>query len=363
MPLGTWLKRGLHPLYQDLAGRVHDLQYFFLELTTQCNLACLHCGSDCRTGPGDRRLPRKTILKVLREIRAKYDPHRIAIILAGGEPLCYPGVFDLGEAINELEFPWGMVTNGYAWTADTVADAEATGLQSITVSLDGMEADHDWLRQKRGSFQRAVKTITMLTAHPFWSAMDVVTCVNRRNLKQLEKVYDLLRDLGVPQWRLFIVSPIGRAAQHDELFLKPDEFHALLAMIREFRSRRGMETTFSESGYLGRQHELTVRDQPAFCRAGINVAGLTVEGDFLACLNIDRRFAQGNAARDSFVATWENGYRQFRDRTWMRTGECLGCREWKHCRGNSFHLWDLDAGRPKLCHLSHFQLERSAEPD
>lgn len=49
--------------------------------------------------------------------------------------------------------------------------------------------------------------------------MDVVTCVNRRNLGQLEAVYDLLAARDVPAWRLFTISPIGRAARVPRLLL------------------------------------------------------------------------------------------------------------------------------------------------
>ena len=81
-----------------------------------------------------------------------------------------------------------------------------------------------------------------------------------------------------------------------------------------------------------------------------------VNGDILACPNIDRRFRQGNVGTDSFVEVWENKYLQFRDRSWMKTDRCRTCSEWKMCQGNSFHLWDVEASRPKLCHFRDFDL-------
>jgi radical SAM protein with 4Fe4S-binding SPASM domain len=79
-----------------------------------------------------------------------------------------------------------------------------------------------------------------------------------------------------------------------------------------------------------------------------------VNGDILACPNIDRRLKQGNIVRDSFTEVWESGFKEFRDRRWMKTGECGNCSEWKYCKGNSFHLWDIDSGKPKLCHFTQF---------
>ncbi len=351
------VRRALVPLFQRHARRLHDLRFLFFELTHDCNLRCLHCGSDCVRDSGKQVLTSETVVRVLQEVRSHYDPHKITVVFSGGEPLCYPGLFRLGQAVSALEYPWGMVTNGYAWSAKTVHQAKDAGMHSVTVSLDGFTDTHDWLRGRSGSRDRARNAIAMLAAEPFWRAMDVVTCVNRRNLGELADLCEDLVRLGVRQWRLFTISPIGRAPACPELFLTPTEYHRLLGLIRDLRRRSDIHVNLSESGYLGCAHELAVRDQYYFCLAGISVAGVMVNGDILACPNIDRHFRQGNVHQDSFVTTWENKYAVFRDRDWMRVGRCRDCSDWRHCQGNSFHLWDRDAARTKLCHLKDLGLE------
>jgi radical SAM protein with 4Fe4S-binding SPASM domain len=272
------------------------------------------------------------------------------IVLSGGEPLCYPGVFELGKEIAAREFPWGMVTNGYAWTGETIPAARAAGMASITVSLDGLEEDHDWFRGRKDSFRRASRAIELLVRDPCCRKMDVVTCVNRRNIERLNELYELVKSLGVTSWRIFTISPIGRAARNPELALTGPELRRLFETIEDLRRRNEIAVTYSESGYLGHEFEGVVRDQPFFCQAGISVAGIMINGDILACPNIDRRFAQGNVATDSFVDVWEHRYRVFRDRSWMRQGDCADCGEWRLCRGNSFHLFDPDRSRTRLCY-------------
>jgi len=354
--LPGWARAALIPVHQTHARKLHELRSLFLELTHDCNLDCIHCGSDCTRESRAGHLDARAILKTLVEIKNRYDPHAVCVAMSGGEPLCYPGLFELGTAITRLEFPWGMVTNGFAWTRETVRRAKDAGLQSITVSLDGMEANHDWMRGWKGSFARAAATISWLTADRFYQAMDVVTCVNRRNLGELPEVRAFLKSIGVRDWRLFTISPIGRAGGNPELFLDADEYRRLLEMIIEWRRQTDMNVNLSESGYLGASFECRVRDAQYFCRAGINVAGVMVNGDILACPNIDRRFAQGNIEADSFVDVWERKFAPFRDRTWMKAGPCEKCPEWRLCQGNSFHLWDLDAGRPRVCHFRDFGL-------
>jgi len=350
-------RRAILPAYQKYYSRLHELKFIFFELTHDCNLTCLHCGSDCVKGSGKEHLKQDDVLGVLKDIKGKYNSRKISVCLSGGEPLCYPDVFRLGRKIYELEFPWGMVTNGFAWNEKKIRMAKQSGMHSITVSLDGLEDTHEWLRGRRSSFNRAVNTIRLLLADRFWQAMDVITCVNSRNIDQLDGLYDLVKNLGLENWRFFIISPIGRATQVPELFLNKEQYHRLLNRILEFRSRGEINVALSESGYLGPQWELSVRNQYYFCRAGINIAGIMVNGDILACPNIDRRFAQGNIHKDTFTYVWENEYEKFRDRSWMKKGVCASCSEWKLCRGNSLHTWDLDENRPKICHYRDFGLD------
>jgi radical SAM protein with 4Fe4S-binding SPASM domain len=355
-PLRRRSRRHLLPLYQRTIRELHELGYLFLELTHRCNLDCLHCGSDCQASSTDPDLPRDDLLRVLGEIAEKYDPHKITVVLSGGEPLCYPRVFDLGAELHRLGFPWGMVTNGWAWDEAAFARARAAHMASVTVSLDGLEAEHDWLRNRPGSWQRATATIRRLAADRFVQVMDAITCVNQRSFDTLDDIYQLVGELGLTRWRLFTISPIGRATQRPELFLSPAQYRALMARILAWRERGGLQVDLSESGYLGPCLENRVRGHDYFCSAGIRVGGVMVNGDILACPNIDRRFRQGNIHRDSFVDVWEHRFQAFRDRSWTRTGRCGACDQWAWCQGNGMHLWDLDRHEPRLCHYQDFGL-------
>ena len=326
-----------------------------LELSRACNLRCIYCYASSGL-PMENELSLPEILNVVDQAVALGA--RKIIILGGGEPLLYPGLFELGQQITELGFPWGMVTNGWAWKPDTVASARKAGMRTVTVSLDGLAETHDWLRCREGSFERAVGALRMLLAASWIQKVDVVTCVHRRNLTQLDDVRALLIDLGVKAWRLFTISPIGRAADDPDLSLSRDEFRQLMAWIHAQQNNEGIAIRYSESGYLGACDTL-VRNHPFFCRAGINVAGIMVDGSILACPNINRRFSQGNIHRDNFCEVWEKGYKLFRDRRWMRTGECVDCSEWGLCQGNSFHLRDPETSRTLLCYYKEYGLDKS----
>jgi radical SAM protein with 4Fe4S-binding SPASM domain len=92
-----------------------------------------------------------------------------------------------------------------------------------------------------------------------------------------------------------------------------------------------------------------VRDEPYFCRAGINIASILCDGSISACPNIPRSLVQGNVGSDNLVEVWEKRFRPFRERGWLAKGRCAGCADWNCCQGNSLHLWDEDRGGAGIC--------------
>jgi radical SAM protein with 4Fe4S-binding SPASM domain len=54
------------------------------------------------------------------------------------------------------------------------------------------------------------------------------------------------------------------------------------------------------------------------------------------------------------MEVWENRYAAYRQREWMRTGECANCKYFRYCQGNGMHLRDAD-GKLLFCHLHRLQ--------
>lgn len=108
-----------------------------------------------------------------------------------------------------------------------------------------------------------------------------------------------------------------------------------------------MKTTYSCEGYLGK-YERVVRDNPFFCRAGVNIASVLIDGRISACPNIDRdAFSQGNIYSDNFWEVWQNGFEPFRHR--VPGGECVKCKKWRECLGGGMHNIAGDTLAPLKC--------------
>ena len=333
---------------QDDVIAEHPLRQLFWECTMRCNLHCRHCGSDCKQTALAPDMPKEVFGKVLDSVAAKTDPHKVMINITGGEPLMRPDLEDCGRMIYQKGFPWGMVTNGFALTPERYRRLLQCGLRAMTISLDGLEDDHDWMRGRSSSFKRAAAAISMVIQSGEIE-FDVVTCVNRRNIGKLLQLKDFLISLGLKEWRLFSIFPSGRAKDDPELRLTREELKYLLDFIKATRKEGIIKTSFACEGFMG-NYEGDIRDHFYMCNAGVTVGSVLSDGSISACPSIRADYTQGNIYKDDFMEVWENRFVPYRDRSWMKKDECASCKFWKYCRGGGMHLRDSD-GKLMQCLL------------
>jgi radical SAM enzyme (rSAM/lipoprotein system) len=350
MMLKKQLALDLFRLHKKNQTKLHELNYVFWECTLRCNLDCLHCGSDCTVETETPDMPGADFLRVLDSIAPQVNPNKTMIVITGGEPLMRKDLAEVGAEIYRRGFPWGIVTNGLALSSAKLESLLNAGLRSITVSLDGFtDASHDWMRGRNGSREKAVEAIRHIVANPDL-VFDVATCVNKRNIGELEDLKELLVSIGVKEWRLYAIFPKGRAVDNPELRLSNTEFVRLMDFIRDTRTEGRIKAAFGCEGYLG-DYEFEVRDNPFFCRAGINVGSVLADGSISACPSLRADYIQGNIYRDDFMTVWNGRFQNMRDRRWLKTGKCASCKSWKYCEGNGLHLRDEGSGELLCCHL------------
>ncbi|MDO4190138.1 MAG: TIGR04133 family radical SAM/SPASM protein [Bacteroidales bacterium] len=333
--------------------QLHPLQQLFWECTLKCNVHCRHCGSDCKSVSETPDMPLDDFLHVIdNSITPHVDPHKTFIIISGGEPLMRPDIERCGTELIRRGYPWGMVTNGLFLTKEKLDALMQAGLHSITVSIDGFEDDHNWLRGHKQSFERASEAIRNIAATPHLT-WDVVTCVNKRTLPKLPAFKDYLISLGVTHWRLFSIVPMGRAANEPDLLLSNDEYKQMMDFIVATRQEGQIEASFGCEGFLG-SYEGEVRSHLYRCEAGVSIASILIDGSISACTSVRGKYYQGNIYRDDFWDVWENRFQPYRDRSWMKNGQCANCKMWRYCEGNGMHLRRED-GSLMFCHLDRLK--------
>ena len=364
--------------------QLHPLQQLFWESTLRCNVHCLHCGSDCSSSEVTPDMPAEDFLRVIdQSVTPHVDPHKVLIIISGGEPLMRKDLADVGMALKQRGYPWGMVTNGLALTEKRFMELLAAGLRSIAISFDGLELDHNWLRQHPLAFEGATRAIKLAAQYgvqrgstvvqhssklsntecealnnieqapapaeqPNGLVWDVVTCVNQRTINHLDEMREYLWSIGVRNWRLITIDPMGRAAENPELMLTPEQHRQVLDYIKEKR-KEGLHISYSCEGFMP-DYEMDIRDHLFHCAAGVSIASILIDGSMSACTSVRGKYYQGNIYKDDFWEVWENGFQDYRDRKWMKQLEpCSDCKLFRYCEGGGMHLRRED-GELMLCH-------------
>ncbi len=168
-------------------------------VTVRCNLACPHCyvSGPEQTAFNQARYPRSSEMDTA-QMKAFYRQlvaagFKIAIVL-GGEPLLRR---DFGELLQVLEGHLFVTvfTNGYLLPerADEVKSAT-----NLFVSLDAPDAQHDELRARPKSFERALQGLeTVRRKYPKVKPAVNMT-VTARNVHRVKEMLRFARELDVP---------------------------------------------------------------------------------------------------------------------------------------------------------------------
>lgn len=343
--------------YQDELYVNPRLKFLFFELTDKCNLHCKHCGSNC-TSANQNQLSFDSVKKVLDDVAKHLDVNEIMVCLTGGEPMLHPDVYKIIYYAKQLGFAVGMNTNGTLINSNTAVKLVDSGIDTISISIDGLEAEHDMFRGLSGSYKKAMNGIDVLKK--VGVEPEIVTVVHKNNIHQLNDLYKIFKKFPIYQWRLINIEPIGRANQTD-LFLNKEEYIKLFTFIENKRLtlNNSIDISYGCSHFLGYDKELELRDFYFQCIAGIRVASIASNGDIIACLDIERRadLVQGNIYKDSFSDIWINKFKEFRHNKAIESKICKNCKFMNVCRGDSFHTWDFDSKEPKLCLIKKLEGE------
>ena len=111
----------------------------------------------------------------------------------------------------KLGFHWGITTNRILVDKKMIKKMVDADMQSVSVSIDEMKELHESFRKVPGSFDKIIKGIKLMLECPTILEVQVTTCVNKKNINQLDDIYELLKSIGVKNWRLIEVDSIGRA--------------------------------------------------------------------------------------------------------------------------------------------------------
>ena len=169
--------------------------------------------------------------KALKDIAEHYDPYYVYLNVTGGEPLMRKDLFDILNYAVSLGYRWGMTTNGMLINEKMFKKIEEAKMSTVSVSIDGLKETHEKFRRVPNSFDKIIDGIKMMLKSDVIQIVQVTTVVNKRNIHELEELYQLLVELGIQYWRVVNCDPIGRANDNSDILLDMEDYKTLFDFI------------------------------------------------------------------------------------------------------------------------------------
>lgn len=341
--LGRYLPRYVRRRWQLLRNRRGTLEDLFVFLTNQCNARCKHCFYIEELGyvPGELRLSDYEKL-------APTIPPLERIFLTGGEALLHPECSEiailLGKATQAKRV--AIITNGFLPErvqrfVEEVVGAGLPGCVDVLVSLDGLEATHNEVRQSPRAWERANATLGLLEElrqrYPYQLEFGVITIITSRNWRELEELawhveshypharqgFEFVRGTNFSLWGL---APEYRADFNPpEDSLPPqEEWDNILATLDGINRRRGIANhSFHLTTHFTVEMLKTKRKLVDCVSAGQNVAVLYATGELAVC-EFSKPFGNVRDYDLNFMRAWDSpeaeAMRRATSRCWCTHG-------------------------------------------
>jgi len=331
------------------------------ETTRNCNLACKHCRASAHNGPFAGELDTAAAFRLLDQIAEVGQP---IVILTGGEPLLRPDIFEIARYGTDKGLRMVMAPNGTLITAAYAKRMAESGIQRISVSLDGATAaKHDDFRGVPGAFEGALRGITR--AKEAGIAFQINTTISKLNLAEIPKIQQLAVDLGAVAHHIFLLVPTGRGKYIIDQEITAQEYEATLNWFYDQRDKTPLQLKATCAPHYYRILRQRAREEGrrvTFESHGLAAATRGCLGGTGFCVISHRGVVQpcgflqvdsGNVTQTSFADIWRGSkvflaLRNYDDLK-GKCGECEYKRVCGGCRARAYEsIGDFMAEEP-LC--------------
>jgi heme b synthase len=331
------------------------------EVTRECNLNCIHCRGGSQRGPFPGELGTAACLQILDQIREVGKP---IVILTGGEPLLRPDIFDLASHGTQLSLRMVMATNGTLLTPKLVERVQESGIQRVSISLDGADAQqHDRFRQEPGAFRKSLEGIGMLRKGGV--EFQINTTVTKHNVDRIQEIVEMAVDLGAAAHHIFLLVPTGRARDLVNQEIEAQEYESLLHWFHGMKDRvpLHLKATCAPQYYRILRQEAHKKGEKVTmethgldavtrgCLGGTAFCFISNQGIVQPCGYLE--LPSGNLKEQSFRTVWQDSpvFQHLRDfRSYKgKCGRCEYVRFCGGCRARAFEATGDYLAEEPLC--------------
>jgi len=293
-----------------------------VELTARCNLKCTYCYNDFdEHESGEPELTTPELLGVLEEWNGL---GLSGIELTGGEPLIYPGFWQVMEYCHEQMSVIALLTNGVALTEES-ADRLVKYADKLvaSVSLDGSGPAHHDRTRGPGTYELAAAAIRRLSDRGV--KVRAAFSLTPDNWTDLEAAIANARALGATYFAYSPIAPFGRAERDGWRWgdIPAEEIAAVEA--RAMVEHAGFLASVTDEAR-------NAIERAGNCGAGYKNVTLSPTGKVRACSFMRESSFLGDVRRESLLEIFRKPvFTYLHDLRYPDETTCQGCRYFTYC--------------------------------
>ena len=316
------------------------------EMTTACNLRCIHCHASGGKPAADELTTDEA--KRLLDQLAEVSEFRM-MAFTGGEPLVRHDLFELLAYSHALGFTNTMATNATLIDEAVARRLRRCGVAIAAVSLDGFDAaTHDFVRGSPGAFEAALQGMRALRRAGILLHVNITAM--EYNMDQIEPLMALVDEMGTGILLMYQLVPVGRGRGIGEAALDLGTNERLIRFMAQAQrtTRAIMEPVAGPQYWPFLLQRSGIRSGPLLrlaetvfhgCSAGRGFVYIKPNGEVWPCPFIE--VSCGNVRQTPFPIIWATApiFEDLREREERLKGRCGECEYRRLCGGCRGRAW------------------------
>lgn len=164
------------------------LQILSISITNKCNLNCVYCGRN------NFSVAKKevSIGNIINAIEGAIPLGLHTVNVTGGEVLCREDIYDLFEFIIKKNLKLSIESNGTLIDSTVIEKFEQYGENfSLSISLDGIHSKTHDLTRGKGSYNKAISAIKLVSKSKIKNAR-VITVLSNNNYYEIRELAETI---------------------------------------------------------------------------------------------------------------------------------------------------------------------------
>jgi len=298
-----------------------------LEFSKRCNLKCIYCYASAGNALDNELEPPeiKNIIDQAHELGAKK-----IILIGGGEPLMYDGLFQVVEYIRSKGLRQSVFTNGMLLTEDIARFLFRHEVSVVIKNNSNIPEVQDALAGVKGAYNKIRQGLEYLLTAGYPSGerqLGIQTIICRQNIKEIPDMWIWARERGIIPY-FEIITTQGRAKEHHELQVSVNEVRDVFEKLEKID-----ETSF---GNKWSPHPTIASFT---CKRHLYSCLVNSQGYIQPCTGIDMPVGNVKTERLADILKRSPVIQKLRNIYENVEGECKGCEfafDCYGCRGNAY---------------------------